>query len=98
MTDILKSDDDKAAMRLLVLDALIAWPMVAPPGVSKENVAMLRRAYVEALADPVLQSEAKQLQIAIDPVSGEEIEAAIAEVTKTPKSVIEHARKLSGLD
>jgi len=98
VTDILKSDDDKAAMRLLVLDALIAWPMVAPPGVSKENVAMLRRAYVEALADPVLQSEAKQLQIAIDPVSGEEIEAAIAEVTKTPKSVVEHARKLSGLD
>lgn len=98
VTDILKSEDDKAAMRLLVLDALIAWPMVAPPGVSKENVVMLRRAYMEALADPALQQEARQLKIAVEPVSGEEIEGAIAEALKTPQAVIEHARKLSGLD
>ena len=98
VTDILKNEDDKAAMRLLVLDALIAWPMVAPPGVSKENVAMLRRAYMEALADPALQAEAKQLKIAVEPVSGEDIEAAIGSALKTPQAVIEHARKLSGLD
>jgi hypothetical protein len=59
---------------------------------------MLRRAYMEALADPALQAEAKQLKIAVEPVSGEDIEAAIGSALKTPQAVIEHARKLSGLD
>ena len=71
---------------------------VAPPGVSKENVALLRRAYNEALADPALQAEAKQVQIAIEPVSGEDIERAIADALKTPPAIVERARKLSGLD
>jgi tripartite-type tricarboxylate transporter receptor subunit TctC len=96
--DVLQKEEDKAAMRLLVLDSLIAWPVVAPPGVSKENVALLRRAYNEALADPALQAEAKQVQIAIEPVSGEDIERAIADALKTPPAIVERARKLSGLD
>ncbi len=96
--DLLKSDRDRAAMRLLVLDALIAWPIVAPPGVPAERVADLRKAYVAALADPALLAEARQLQLVIAPVSGEEITAAVRETMATPREIVDHARKLSGLD
>ncbi|MDB5572190.1 MAG: tripartite tricarboxylate transporter family receptor [Hyphomicrobiales bacterium] len=96
--DVLQNDRDRAAMRLMVLDALIAWPLVAPPGVPAERVAELRKAYDTALKEPALLAEAKQLQLVIAPVSGEEIAKAVAETMATPRDVVDHARKLSGLD
>lgn len=95
--DVLKAERDKAAMQLLVLDSYVAWPLVAPPGVPAETVATLRKAYMAALKDPALLAEAKQLQLVIAPVPGEDIQKTVQDVMATPAEVVEHARKLSGL-
>lgn len=95
--DKLKTDQDKAAMQLLLLDSYVAWPLVAPPGTPAGTVAMLRKAYQSALADPALLAEAKQLMLQIAPVSGEDIEKFVQEVSASPPDVIDRARKLSGM-
>ncbi len=58
---------------------------------------MLRKAYQSALADPALLAEAKQLMLQIAPVSGEDIEKFVQEVSASPPDVIDRARKLSGM-
>ena len=95
--DVLKTERDKAAMQLLVLDSYVAWPLVAPPGVPAETIATLRKAYMAVLTDPTLLAEAKQLQLGIAPVPGEDIQKVVQEVMASPAEVIENARKLSGL-
>jgi tripartite-type tricarboxylate transporter receptor subunit TctC len=95
--DVLKDERDKAAMRLLILDSYVAWPIVAPPGVPAETVAGLRRAYQATMGDPAFLAEAKQLRLVIDPVKGEDLQSFVEAVSATPREIVDHARKLSGL-
>jgi tripartite-type tricarboxylate transporter receptor subunit TctC len=95
--DLLANERDKAAMQLLVIDALVAWPLVAPPKIPAEALTALKKAYGAALADPALLAEAKQLKLIIEPVSGEEIEQAVKEVASSPPEVVERARALTGM-
>jgi tripartite-type tricarboxylate transporter receptor subunit TctC len=95
--DLLRTDADKAAMRMLVIDALVAWPLVAPPKLPADALAALKKAYTSALADPALLTEAKQLKLMIDPVSSEDIHQAVNEVAASPPDVVARARALTGM-
>jgi tripartite-type tricarboxylate transporter receptor subunit TctC len=95
--DLMKTDRDRAAMKLLVVDTYVAWPMIAPPGLSAATLASLRKAYLDTLADKALLAEADKLRFEVDPVKGVDIQSRVSEVYASPKDVIAHAKKISGL-
>ncbi len=95
--DLMKTDKDRAAMKLLVVDTYVAWPMIAPPGVPAATLASLRKAYLDTLADKALLAEAAKLRFEVDPVKGVDIQSRVSEVYASPKDVISHAKKISGL-
>ena len=79
------------------LEFSLAWllmgrPFVAPPGVPKDRVKVLRQSFLEALDSPTLRDEAKRLKVEISPMSGEEIQALLVKYYKTPPAVVEKVR------
>jgi tripartite-type tricarboxylate transporter receptor subunit TctC len=98
LRDLARTEDEKLATDLLVLDTFVAWPLIAPPGTSDAKVAELRAAFVKTLAEPGMIEETKKVRRSLELVSGEEIEQKIAEAYKTPPHVRALARKLTGLD
>jgi tripartite-type tricarboxylate transporter receptor subunit TctC len=92
--DYAKTPEDKAAMTLLFATQEFGRPFVAPPGISKELTALLRRAFDETMTDPAFVGDAKQRKIDIDPTSGEEIEELITEIYKTPPAVVQRVKKI----
>lgn len=92
--DLLKSDAERQAMRLIVLDTFIAWPLVAPAGTPDSRIAELRRAFEQAMQDPALIEDTKKTSRSSDYVTGEAIEKAIADAFRTPAEIVELARKL----
>jgi tripartite-type tricarboxylate transporter receptor subunit TctC len=46
------------------------FPFTVPPGMSKDRLELLQRAFVRALKDPDLIAEAKRSQLDIEPVDG----------------------------
>lgn len=92
--DLMKNETERNAMRLLVLDTLIAWPLVAPAGTPDAKIAELRQAFVKAMEDPVLIEETRKSARSWDYVTGERIEGAIAEAFNSSPDVIALARKL----
>ena len=52
-------------------------PYVAPPGIPADRHQALRRAFDNAARDPAFLAEAGRLQLELNPVSGEEIDALI---------------------
>lgn len=96
--DLLKTDRDRAAMKVLLIDTYIAWPLMTPPGLPRDKVAALRRAYMAVHRDPALLADAARLKIEIAPVSGEDLQNAIAKLYETPKDVVDYARKIAGLN
>jgi len=95
--DLVKPGRERQALKLLSIDAYIAWPLVAPPGLPEGQVAALRRAYEATMADPALAAEMAKIGIDVDPVKGEEVQAAVAEAFGTPEEVVRFTRRISGL-
>jgi tripartite-type tricarboxylate transporter receptor subunit TctC len=71
-------------------------PMVATPGVPSDRVRILREAYSRALKDPQLLKEAKQSKLAVEPASGEELQALTERVLNQSPEVIERVKRLVG--
>jgi tripartite-type tricarboxylate transporter receptor subunit TctC len=88
VTTLAKTDAQRQAMRLVFARAEYARPFFLPPGVPAERVAALRRAFNATMKDPAFLAEAKKLQLDVSPMSGEEMQALVADLAKTPPDVI----------
>ena len=58
-------------------------PWVAPPGVPKDRVEILRKAFKETLQDPEFVAEAKQSKLEMEYVSADEINRLVNEILNT---------------
>ena len=97
LSDLVAGDGRKEAVaRFLSLAVSVARPLAAPPGVPDERVTLLRRAFEAALKDPEFLAEGRKLNADIDPMSGEETQAAVAGILRTPKSVITQVQAALG--
>ena len=67
----------------------VGRPLLAPPGVPAQRVAMLRKALMEVVKDPGFLAEAEKAQLEISPVTGEELQTIVQEIVDTPKDIIE---------
>jgi tripartite-type tricarboxylate transporter receptor subunit TctC len=55
-------------------------PMVAPPGVPKDRLETLRKAFKATLEDPELKAEAKKSKLVMNDVSAQEIDGLVKEI------------------
>lgn len=72
-------------------------PILAPPGVPVERVTALRKAFTEAMRDPVFIAEAKKQNIELDEVSGEDVAGIIARAYAAPRDAIEAAKEVMNI-
>jgi tripartite-type tricarboxylate transporter receptor subunit TctC len=91
--DYAKNDSDRGVLELIFSRQDMAYPVVAPPGVAPERVAMLRKAFEAVMKDPDYLADAKKQHLEADFMRGEEIEALIKRIVASPPDVIERARK-----
>jgi len=66
-------------------------PFLAPPGVPPERIVLLRKAFMQTLQDPAFLAEAQKLNLEITPVSGEAVQALVAEMYRTPPEILAKA-------
>ena len=89
----------KDPVKLEQLRFALSWlpmgrPFVAPPGVPPERLKILRDAFESASRDPELLAEAARMNLEISPLTGEQVQALIAQLYATPESVIEKVRNI----
>ena len=63
-----------------------------PPNVPAERVNAIRRAFDATMKDPEFLAEADKLKIEIDPLTGEQVAALIADIYKTPPETVARVR------
>jgi len=89
----------KDPVRLEQLRFSLSWlpmgrPYVAPPGVPADRLQILRQAFLAASKDPALLAEASKMHLEISAMTGEEVQALVAKLYETPKSVVERVRAI----
>jgi hypothetical protein len=63
------------------------------PGIPAERVAALRAAFMATMADKDFLADARKRNMDVWPMSGEELQKLVVDVTAAPPSVVDAARK-----
>jgi tripartite-type tricarboxylate transporter receptor subunit TctC len=91
--DFARTDEDRKAMELVYSQLLFGRPFVMPPGVPADRVTALRRAFMAAFRDKDIVAEAGKINLDIDALSGEEVQAEVAKAYAMPANVVERAKQ-----
>jgi tripartite-type tricarboxylate transporter receptor subunit TctC len=92
MLELAKSEPDRAAMRMLFARTEYGRPYFLPPEVPAARVQALRRAFDATMTDPGFLAEAAKLQLDVSPMTGEEVQALVGELAKTPPAIVARVR------
>ena len=81
-------------MTFLSADIPISRAYVTTPGVPKERVQALRRAFDATMKDPQFVAEAAKLNMDMSPSTGEEAQRYSDLIANTPAAVLARARAI----
>jgi tripartite-type tricarboxylate transporter receptor subunit TctC len=94
--DLVTNEDDKALLDAAFAPLALGRPLVMPPGVPAERLAVMRKALAETFADPEFLAESERLGIGANaPRNGEQVQDAIRRAYATPPRVLDRLRKLN---
>ena len=90
--EMAKTDADRQALRLSLARLEYGRPFFLPPNVPPERVLALRRAFDATMKDPTYLAEAERSKIDVDPLTGGQVAALVAQVSRTPPDVVARVR------
>jgi len=83
-----KDDRGRRLLAMIAAESDIARFTAGPPGIPADRLALLRRVFLAALADPEFLVEAKKQELPIVPGGGEETARTIARaLDQTPQNI-----------
>jgi hypothetical protein len=90
--DFATSPENRKIMELVYSSETFGRPYLMAPDVPADRVAALRKAFMETMKDPELLSEAKRSRLAIDPISGEELQELAGKIFAAPRDLVEKTK------
>ena len=94
--DLLTNEDDKLLMQAAFAPQALGRPLLAPPGVPADRVAVLRKALADTFADPDFLAESDRTGLGVNaPRTGAQLQDVIERAYRSPSQVVERLRKLN---
>jgi tripartite-type tricarboxylate transporter receptor subunit TctC len=88
VTDLAKTDEQGKILKLIFGRQVMGRPFALPPGVPKERIAALRKAFDATMVDKDYLADAAKMKLEVKPVSGERIERLIDDIYKSTSPAI----------
>lgn len=89
LIEFAKTDEQRQIVSLLATSEAIGRPLVTAAAVPADRVAILRRALLDAVADPALRADAEKARLELQPIGGEEMQAMIASIVRAKPDIVE---------
>jgi len=96
MIDLAKNEDDRRLLEIFASPSLVGRSFVAPPGVPKERVDELRKAFMAVVTDPEFAAEVARIKLDLDPMPGDELQAFFSNANYPPP-LLERAKEVARL-
>jgi tripartite-type tricarboxylate transporter receptor subunit TctC len=94
LLDLVTDDERKSVIRVVSLPTALGYGHWVAPGVPKDRVALLRKAYVEVMKDPEFLKETEKTGMVVRAQAGETLDALVRQVTTAPKSVLDRTAQI----
>ena len=95
VTDFVSKPDDRQVLEMIFSRQSMGRPVVAPPGLDPKIVQALRKAFTEAMHDPQFIAEGAKIDMELNYVGGEEVQALIERLYKSAPEVISRAQAIA---
>jgi tripartite-type tricarboxylate transporter receptor subunit TctC len=92
--DFATTPEDRQVLELVFSPIALGYPSFMGPGVPKDRVEMIRRAFDKTMQDPEFATLMRQQNLVLDPASGEALQAIVERTYRMPPTVVERARAL----
>ena len=89
-----KTEEQRRFLRFVLSTTEFGRPYVMPPDVPAERVAVMRKAFADAVNDPALVAEADKMKLDMSFTPPEQLERLLGRLYETPPAMIEAVRKL----
>lgn len=86
--DLARNDQERAVLRSVMNATEVGTSFMAPPGIPTDRTATLRHAFDQTMKDPDFLAEAARLKLTVNPLSGNELQELVAEVSNLPPDLI----------
>lgn len=92
--DLVTDPDKRAILELILVRQETGRPILAPPDVPGDRMAILRKAFDATMTDADFLAEAKKLQLDIDPLDAAAVEKLLANAYNAPRNIVDAAARL----
>ena len=93
ITSFARNPEDRQVIDVFYVQGAINRVFIAAPETPAERVAVLRRAFLDAIADPELQAEARKMNTDAIPTPGDAVQALVAKLYATPPAIVERMKQ-----
>jgi tripartite-type tricarboxylate transporter receptor subunit TctC len=90
-----KSPEDKSMMSFFAAGGVVGRSVTAPPGLPPATLHMLRQAFQATMTDPQFLSDARQLKLDVEPLSGDELRKIAEQVVGISGAERERAQAMT---
>ena len=88
-----KSDEDRQILNFMMGPTVFTRPFAAPPGIGRAEIDIWRKAFDATVKDADFLADADKQRFEIEPLTGAEIDEAIAAIYATPKTALMRAQQ-----
>lgn len=92
--DLAKDNEQRQMFRLIFARQVMGRPFQSTPGLPRDRLEALQKAFMDTMKDPAFLAEADKLKFEITPVPGPQIETLVADILKMPPALAERAGQL----
>ena len=87
-SELAGNDDQRQVLELLSGDVSVGRPILTAPNVPADRVKALRQAFAETMRDPQFIEAAKQANMEMHPMDGEELQQAVDKIVASPPKIL----------
>ena len=92
VTEFAKDEATRQTLEVLLAYEYMDRPLLVPPGTPPARLAILRKAFHDAMNDPAFLAEAARQNLELDEIAGERLEKVLNETFALPKDRIDAAK------
>jgi tripartite-type tricarboxylate transporter receptor subunit TctC len=95
VTDFVKEPADRQVLELIFSRNSMGRPLLAPPGLNPAVAAALRSGFARAMHDPDLIADAAKINLELNFVSGEDVQALVERLYHSPLDILARAQAIA---
>jgi tripartite-type tricarboxylate transporter receptor subunit TctC len=90
--DLARNDEERQILSAIMAAAEVGSAFFTTPGVPADRLTALRRAFDATMKDPEFLAEVEKTRLAVSPMTGEDLQKLVAEVSDLSPALLEKVR------